>query len=76
MKAENKIPFLSAIPLIGRAFRYESDNNKKMIRIFMLQPRLLEKMQSEAFGSLTENPFEPLDDKTSNALKQLQVFMR
>lgn len=47
-----------------------------MIRIFMLQPRLLEKMQSEAFGSLTENPFEPLDDKTSNALKQLQVFMR
>lgn len=76
VKAENKIPFLSAIPLIGRAFRYESDNNKKMIRIFMLQPRLLEKMQSEAFGSLTENPFEPLDDKTSNALKQLQVFMR
>lgn len=76
VKAESKVPFLSAIPLIGRAFRYESDNNKKMIRIFMLQPRLLEKMQTESLGSITENPFEPMDKKTSQALKQLQAFMR
>lgn len=45
VKAETKVPFLSAIPLIGGAFKYESDNNKKMIRIFMLQPRLLEKLK-------------------------------
>ncbi|WP_109419959.1 type III secretion system outer membrane ring subunit SctC [Proteus terrae] len=76
VKAETKVPFLSAIPLIGGAFKYESDNNKKMIRIFMLQPRLLEKTQIESLGSVTENPFEPMDKKTSQALKQLQVFMR
>ena len=76
VKAENRVPFLGAIPLIGRAFRYESDNNKKMIRIFMLQPRLLEKTQTESLGSVTENPFEPMDKKTSQALKQLQAFMR
>lgn len=76
VKAENSIPFLSSIPLIGRAFSYQSDNNKKMIRIFMLQPRLLEKMNTEALGSLTENPFQPIDKKTSQALKQLQIFMR
>ncbi|WP_193015534.1 type III secretion system outer membrane ring subunit SctC [Proteus sp. FME41] len=73
--AESKVPFLSAIPFIGRAFSYQSDNNKKMIRIFMLQPRLLEKAESESLGSLTENPFEPIDKKTSQALKQLQAFM-
>lgn len=76
VKAENSVPFLSAIPLIGRAFSYQSDNNKKMIRIFMLQPRLLEKTDTEDFGSLTENPFQPIDKKTSLALKQLQAFMR
>ena len=67
IKAENKIPFLSAIPLVGRAFSYQSDNNKKMVRIFMLQPRLLDK---------TEHPFLPMDKKTSQALKQIQAFMR
>lgn len=76
VKAETKVPFLSAIPLIGRAFKYESNNNKKMIRIFMLQPRLLENTDTEDFGSLVENPFQPIDKKTSQALKQLQAFMR
>ena len=75
MKAQSKVPFLSAIPLIGGAFKYESDNNKKMIRIFMLQPRLLEKTQAELLESVTENPFEPIDKKTSQALKQLHAFM-
>lgn len=76
VKAESKVPFLSAIPLIGRAFSYESDNNKKMIRIFMLQPRLLEKTQTEVLEGLTENPFKPMDEKTAQALQKLQVFMR
>ena len=76
VKAETKVPFLSAIPLVGRAFKYESDNNKKMIRIFMLQPRLLENTNAEDFGSLIEDPFQPMDKKTSQALKQLQAFMR
>lgn len=76
VKAETKVPFLSAIPLVGRAFKYESDNNKKMIRIFMLQPRLLENTNAEDFGSLIQNPFQPMDKKTSQALKQLQAFMR
>ncbi|MEY0611899.1 type III secretion system outer membrane ring subunit SctC [Proteus terrae] len=76
VKAETKVPFLSAIPLIGGAFKYESDNNKKMIRIFMLQPRLLEKTQIESLGGVTKSPFQPMDKTTSQALKQLQAFMR
>lgn len=76
IKAESKIPVLGSIPLIGGLFRYSSDNNKKMVRIFMLQPRLLEKTDTELMGSLTENPFQPINKKTSQALQQLQVFMR
>ncbi|MEQ4924310.1 type III secretion system outer membrane ring subunit SctC [Proteus hauseri] len=76
IKAESKIPVLGSIPLIGGLFRYSSDNNKKMVRIFMLQPRLLEKTDTELMESLTENPFQPINNKTSQALQQLQVFMR
>lgn len=69
IKAENKIPFLSAIPLVGRAFSYQSDNNKKMVRIFMLQPRLLDKTDTHGLDSLTEHPFLPMDKKNISSAK-------
>lgn len=76
VKAQTKIPLLGSIPLVGGLFRYHSDNNKKMIRIFMLQPRLLEKTETEILESLTQTPFQPTSQKTSQALQQLQAFMR
>lgn len=76
INAETKIPVLSAIPLIGGLFTYQSDNNKKMIRIFMLQPRLLNKIETDLSQSLSQNPFQPSDNKTKKALYQLQGFMR
>ncbi|QAV22739.1 type III secretion system outer membrane ring subunit SctC [Proteus hauseri] len=76
IKAESKVPVLGSIPLIGGLFRYHSDNNNKMVRIFMLQPRLLEKTETELMESLTQNPFKPINKKTSQALQQLQIFMR
>ncbi|OAT44970.1 type III secretion system outermembrane pore forming protein [Proteus hauseri ATCC 700826] len=76
IKAESKVPVLGSIPLIGGLFRYHSDNNNKMVRIFMLQPRLLEKTETELMESLTQSPFKPINKKTSQALQQLQIFMR
>lgn len=76
VNAESKIPFLSAIPLLGGLFTYKSDNNKKMVRIFMLQPRLLESTDSDISHSLSDDPFQPMNKKTTQALQQLQNFMR
>lgn len=76
VNAESKIPVLSAIPLLGKLFTYKSDNNKKMVRIFMLQPRLLGSTDSDISQSLSDDPFQPMNKKTTQALQQLQNFMR
>ncbi|CRL63865.1 type III secretion system outer membrane ring subunit SctC [Proteus penneri] len=75
INAETKIPVLSSIPLIGGLFSYKSDNNKKMVRIFMLQPRLLDNTETNLSESISQNPFQPMDKKTTQALQQLQAFM-
>lgn len=75
INAETKIPVLSSIPLIGGLFSYKSDNNKKMVRIFMLQPRLLDNTETNLSESISQNPFQPMDKKTTQALHQLQAFM-
>ncbi|MBG6030220.1 type III secretion system outer membrane ring subunit SctC [Proteus hauseri] len=76
INAETRIPVLSSIPLVGGLFTYKSDNNKKMVRIFMLQPRLLENTETDLSESLNQDPFQPMDKKTTRALQQLQAFMR
>ncbi len=76
INAETKIPVLSSIPLIGGLFSYKSDNNKKMVRIFMLQPRLLDNTETDLSESLSQDPFQPMNKKTTQALQQLQAFMR
>lgn len=76
INAETKIPVLSSIPLVGGLFSYKSDNNKQMIRIFMLQPRLLENTETDLLESLGQHPFQPTNKKTAQALQQLQSFMR
>ncbi|EEG87577.1 type III secretion outer membrane pore, YscC/HrcC family [Proteus penneri ATCC 35198] len=63
INAETKIPVLSSIPLIGGLFSYKSDNNKKMVRIFMLQPRLLDNTETDLSESISQNPFQPMDKK-------------
>lgn len=61
--------------MIGGLFSYKSDNNKKMVRIFMLQPRLLDNTETDLSESISQNPFQPMDKKTTQALQQLQAFM-
>ena len=62
--------------MIGGLFSYKSDNNKKMVRIFMLQPRLLDNTETDLSESLSQDPFQPMNKKTTQALQQLQAFMR
>lgn len=46
-----------------------------MVRIFMLQPRLLDNTETDLSESISQNPFQPMDKKTTQALQQLQAFM-
>ena len=42
IKNRNKIPLLGDIPYIGAAFRSDSETATKMVRVFLIQPKLLE----------------------------------
>jgi type III secretion protein C len=41
-KTKSKIPFLGDLPYIGGAFRSESESTTKMVRVFLIQPKLLD----------------------------------
>ncbi|NIH20904.1 type III secretion system outer membrane ring subunit SctC [Providencia heimbachae] len=43
---ESKIPFLGDIPFVGGLFSHSSTNNQKMVRLFLIQPRLLDENES------------------------------
>ncbi|OZS75960.1 EscC/YscC/HrcC family type III secretion system outer membrane ring protein [Providencia rettgeri] len=38
---ESKIPFLGDLPYVGGLFSHSSTNQQKMVRLFLIQPRLL-----------------------------------
>lgn len=41
-KSKSKIPFLGDLPYIGGAFRSNSESMTKMVRVFLIQPKLLD----------------------------------
>lgn len=43
---ENHVPWLSEIPFLGNLFKYHSLDQQKMIRIFLIQPRVLDENES------------------------------
>lgn len=43
---ENHVPWLSDIPFLGNLFKYHSIDQQKMIRIFLIQPRVLDENES------------------------------
>lgn len=41
-KTQNKIPLLGDLPYVGSAFRSDSEHVTKMVRVFLIQPKLLD----------------------------------
>jgi len=66
-KNEQKIPLLGDIPLLGRLFRYENNNNSKSVRMFLIQPKEIKEavdLDTKAFNKklVSELQREPLQD--------------
>jgi type II secretory pathway component GspD/PulD (secretin) len=64
--ANNKIPLLGDIPWIGGAFRFGTDTTNKRIRIYLIQPKLLDLgsiwNEQEFIAPAMLNPELPVDD--------------
>jgi type II secretory pathway component GspD/PulD (secretin) len=56
-----KIPVLSSIPIIGNLFKYQSNNNSNMVRVFLIQPREVQEPLQPDASDFTRSMFKNLD---------------
>ncbi|BBG60760.1 MULTISPECIES: type III secretion system outer membrane ring subunit SctC [Providencia] len=74
---ESKIPLLGDIPWVGRLFSHTSTNQQKMVRIFLIQPRLLD--ENEAWDGRQFSESHRITEKDSQlhgTVQFLQQYMR
>lgn len=65
----DKIPLLGDIPLAGRLFQFESVKTEKMVRLFLLQPRIL---QQDFFSDTEITGHIPFNYKNKQGIKMIQ----
>lgn len=61
-KNNRKIPLLGDIPWIGGAFRFNADTTKKRVRVYLIQPKLLDLASIWDAQGFTEPPMLAPDD--------------
>lgn len=74
---ESKIPLLGDIPWVGGLFRHSSTNQQKMVRIFLIQPRLLDENEvwdGRQFSEKTR--ITQKDSQLHGTVQFLQQYMR
>lgn len=74
---ESKIPLLGDIPWVGGLFRHSSTNQQKMVRIFLIQPRLLDENEvwdGRQFSEKTR--ITQKDSQLNGTVQFLQQYMR
>jgi len=75
-RSNSKVPFLGDLPYVGGAFRSESKSDTQMVRVFLIQPKLMElgtTWDPEQFTAPTTlAPKMPLD-QTLQLLKNYSV---
>ncbi len=70
-----KIPLLGDIPLIGALFRYKSDSKQQMVRIFLIQPKLLNFGEEWNGSVLQENPILSSNLKLRQTVNMLKNYV-
>ncbi|WP_413483066.1 type III secretion system outer membrane ring subunit SctC [Morganella psychrotolerans] len=66
---KDKVPLLGDIPLAGRLFQFESVKTEKMVRLFLLQPRIL---QQDFFRDTEVTGHIPFSNENKQGIKMMQ----
>ncbi len=66
---KDKVPLLGDIPLAGRLFQFESVKTEKMVRLFLLQPRIL---QQDFFSDTEVTGHIPFNNENKQGIKMMQ----
>ena len=65
----DKIPLLGDIPLAGRLFQFESVKTEKMVRLFLLQPRIL---QQDFFSDTEISGHVPFNNENKQGIEMMK----
>ncbi|EKT60888.1 type III secretion system outer membrane ring subunit SctC [Providencia sneebia] len=73
---DSKIPLLGDIPIIGEIFRHSSVNQQKMVRLFLIQPRLLDENEVWDGRQFSENTrIKELNSHLHGTIQFLKNYM-
>ncbi|ELZ5940475.1 EscC/YscC/HrcC family type III secretion system outer membrane ring protein [Providencia stuartii] len=73
---ESHIPLLGDIPLVGRLFSHSSMNKQKMVRLFLIQPRLLDENEVWDGRQFSENlRIKQHDKQLHSTIQFLKTYM-
>ncbi len=72
---ELKIPILGDIPLLGILFRYKMGKKEQMVRIFLIQPKLLSATEEWNGSTIQEDPMLSSNMKLRQTVNMLQNYV-
>lgn len=72
---ELKIPLLGDIPLVGALFRYKLDDRQQMVRIFLIQPKLLNSGAEWDGSEIQQDPMLSSNMKLRQTVSMLQSYV-
>ncbi len=74
-KKELKVPILGDIPLLGILFRYKMGKKEQMVRIFLIQPKLLSTAAEWDGSVMQEDPMLSSNMKLRQTVNMLQDYI-
>jgi type III secretion protein C len=75
-EGESRIPLLSDIPFLGNIFKYTTRNQQKMVRIFLIQPRVLDENEVWDGRQFSDNErLKQHNRQLSNTVQFLQKYV-
>ena len=73
-RSNSKVPLLGDLPWIGGLFRSTTENTTKMVRIFLIQPKLLDEGESWTAKQFKSSPTLAPQMPLSDTLKVLKSY--
>jgi type III secretion protein C len=74
-RVKTKIPLLGDIPLLGELFRYDNDNGTQRVRVYLIQPKLLERGSTWDAQDFSAPPLKLGPDSTlDETVKSLDAY--
>ncbi|MGY4730896.1 type III secretion system outer membrane ring subunit SctC [Burkholderia pyrrocinia] len=74
-RSEYRVPGLASIPLVGNLFRHHTDQHEQVVRVFLIQPKLLRSSATWQDGQQWESGDVDENQTLRSTIKLLQPYV-